>query len=123
MGEGSSLGVVPRPRCLASTSLPLAAGLRAPLVQVIMPLPGTPAVPHCFSLALSPFLTPRMPEVTLLSAPGYESPSGKAEDMEGPKAGCPHLVLWPRQKALWPESQETSFSTEGRHLGAPARCW
>lgn len=39
----------------------------ARLLQVIMALPGMLTVPHCLSLDLSPFVTPRVLEVTILS--------------------------------------------------------
>ena len=47
----------------------LAAGPNKHLLQVTMALPGMSTVPYCFSLDPSPLMTPKMPEVTPLSAP------------------------------------------------------
>ena len=44
-------------------------GPAAHLVQGTMALPGMSVVSHCFSLDPSPFVTPRMPEMTPVSAP------------------------------------------------------
>lgn len=54
-----------------------------------MLLPGTPTVPHCFSPALSPVLTPRMPEVTFLSAPDMSHPVGRQRTWRGQRQAVP----------------------------------
>lgn len=54
--------------CLAPSPM-LAPGPTTHLPQVTMALPGMSSVPHCFTLDLSPFVTPRMLEVTSPSVP------------------------------------------------------
>ena len=86
------------------------------LVQGTMVLPGMSVVSHCFSLDPSPFVTPRMPEMTPVSAPPPDLSHPVSRQWTQRDKGRLYLT-WHRVPDSAGVEGSPSLSTEGRRQG------